>query len=231
MIAAEIIGQVKLAGGALLYAHRGVVELQRRAHLQRFTHHEALTVVEVDGGEVEPERGVARQRPGRIARQHVDLAGLQGGEAILRGQRHELDLGRIVEDRRGDGAAKINVETGPIALRIGQAEARQRPVGAADQLTAILDATERLGPGRMWPEESHRCQSHCRSEPFHDQTFQDGRPRPRQAVLARSRLFPRRRHLRTIALQGQGLTRTYDAEVMAQAAHRAPGEARERPWP
>ncbi len=56
---AEIIGEVQLGGGALLHADRGVIELQRRADLQRLVHHEALTVVKIHGDEIEPERGVA----------------------------------------------------------------------------------------------------------------------------------------------------------------------------
>ncbi len=178
MVGAEIVGEVELAGCALLHAHRGVVELERRADLERFAHHEALAIVKRDRRKIEPKRGIARQRPGGVARQHVDLAGLQRREAILRRQRHVFDLGRVVENRRRDGAAKIDVEAGPIALRIGQAEARQRTVAAADQLTAILDRRERFRAGRLHAGCKHHCQSQCRREAFHKQTFQDVRPRP-----------------------------------------------------
>ncbi len=173
MVGAEIIGEVELAGCALLHAHGGVVELERRADFEGPAHHEALAVVERDGGEIEPERGVARQGPGGVARQHVDLAGLQRGETILRRQRHELDFGRIVENRRRDGAAEIDVEAGPIALRIGQAETRQRTVSAADQLAAFLDRRKRIRAGCLHAESKRHCQSHCRREAFHKQTFQD----------------------------------------------------------
>ena len=70
---------------------------------------------------------------------HVDLAGLQRGEAVGRGQGHEFHFGRIVENGGGDGAAEIDIEAGPIALRIGQAEAGERAIGAADELAAVLE--------------------------------------------------------------------------------------------
>ena len=173
MVGAEIVGEVELAGCALLHAHGGVVELERRAQLECPAHHEALAVKESDGGEIESERGIARQGPGGVARQHVDLAGLQRGEAILRRQRHELDLGRIVENRSRNGATKIDVEAGPIALRIGQAEPRQRTVGAADQFATFLDRRKRIRARRLHAESKRHCQSHCRREAFHKQTFQD----------------------------------------------------------
>ena len=215
MVGAEIIGEVELAGCALLHAHGGVVELKRRADLEGSAHHEALAVIERDGRKIEPERGIARQGPGGVARQHVDLAGLQRGETVLRCQRYEFDFGRVVENRRRDGAAEIDVEAGPIALRIGQAEARQRAVAAADKLTAILDRRKRFRAGRLHAGCKRHCQSQCRSEAFHKQTFQDVRPRP-SAVYRDVHGSPAGRHLRTIALRGQGLTRADDAEVMAQ---------------
>ena len=145
LVGAEIVGEVQLGGGALLHADRGVAELERRIHLQRLAHHEALAVVVVDAGEVQAERGVARRGPGGVAGQHVDLARLQRGEAVLRGQRHELDLGRIVEDRRRQRLAEIDVEAGPAALRVRQAEAGERAVRAAVERAPLLDRVERLG--------------------------------------------------------------------------------------
>ena len=188
VVGAEIIGEIELRGGALLHADRGVVELQRRGDLERLAHHEALAVEERDGREIEPERGVARQRPRRIARQHVDFARLQRGEPILGRQRHEFDLAGIVEDRGGDGAAEIDVEAGPVALRIGQAEAGQRAVGAADEFAAILDRAEGLRMGGRHRQRRYQRAAKSRSKTFHDQAFRDG-PRaeaPRFGVRTRA---------------------------------------------
>ncbi len=215
MIGAEKVGEVELAGGALLHADRRIVELERRSHLERPAHHEALAVEEGDGRKFEPERGVARQRPGGVARQHVDFAGLQGGEAVLGGQRHELDLGGIVENGGRDGAAEIDVEAGPVALRIGQAESGERPVGAANQFTAFLHRREGFRANRLHTGCKRHDQCQCRSEAFHNQAFQD--VRPRQSAVDGMFTEPLAgRHLRTIAPQGQGLTPAADAEVMAQ---------------
>ena len=131
LVGAEIVGEVELGGGALLHADRGVAEFERRIELERLAHHEALAVVIIDAGEVQPERGVARRGPGGVAGQHIDLARLQRGEAVLRGQRHELDLGRVVEDRRRQRLAEIDIEPGPAPLRVRQAEAGERAVRSA----------------------------------------------------------------------------------------------------
>jgi len=131
MVGAEIVGEVELGGGALLHTDRRVIELKCGGDLERLMHHEALPVVVIDCGEIDPELGVARHGPCGIARQHVDLARLQRGETVCGGQRHELDLGWVVKDRGGDGAAEIDVEAGPVALRIGHAKAGQLAVGAA----------------------------------------------------------------------------------------------------
>ena len=94
VVALEVVGEVLLGRGAGLHADRRAVQFQRRIHLQRLLHQKALAVIIGDAGEVGAERGIARQRPGGVARQHVDFAGLQRGEAVLGRQRHELDLGR-----------------------------------------------------------------------------------------------------------------------------------------
>ena len=101
---------------------------------------------------------------------HVDFAGLQRREAVGGDQRHELDLGRIVENRRRDGAAEIDVESGPIALRIGHAEAGQLAVRAAIEHAAVLDGLERrrLRPRRLRAECKRHCNGESRGYTFHD---------------------------------------------------------------
>src|SRR5678815_1785362 len=80
-------------------------------------------VIVVDAGEVEAERGIARQRPGRVARQQIDLARLERGEALLRRGRHDLELAGVAEDGGGDGSAEIDVEARPFALAVSAGEA------------------------------------------------------------------------------------------------------------
>ena len=103
---------------------------------------------------------------------HVDLAGLQRREAVGGGQRHELDLGRIVENGRRDGAAEIDVKPGPIALRIGHAEAGQLAVGAAIEHAAVLHRLERrrLRERRLplRPKRKRHCNGESRGYTFHD---------------------------------------------------------------
>ncbi len=168
LVGAEIVREIELGGGALLHADGGVVELERRIHLQRLAHQEALAVVIVDRREVQAERGVARGGPGGVARQHVDVAGLQRGEAVLRGQRDELHLGRIVEDRGRERAAEIDIEAGPVALRVGQAETAERAVGAAIDHAARLDGVERLGRCRRGGNSNRRREGELGYGAFHD---------------------------------------------------------------
>ena len=66
-----------------------------------------------------------------------------------------LTLFGVVQHRGGDRAAEIDVEAGPFALRVGQAEAGERAVGAAIEHAAILDGLERLS-GRALRGNSER---------------------------------------------------------------------------
>ena len=90
--------------------------------------------------------------------QHVDFARLQGGEAVLGRQRHELDLVGVVEDGGGDGAADVDVEAGPFALRVGQAEAGQRAVGAAIEDAAVLHRLQGLRGGALRDEDDGKSE-------------------------------------------------------------------------
>src|SRR3546814_10353605 len=72
--------------------------------------HESLAVVIDDAGEIEAEAGIATKRPGRVARQDIDLARLQRGEAVLGAQRREPQLRRVAEHRRRHGAAEIDID-------------------------------------------------------------------------------------------------------------------------
>src|SRR3954468_1633271 len=173
LVGAEIVGEIQLGGGALLNANRGVAEFERRVELQRLPHQEALPVIIIDAGEVQPERRVARRGPGGVARQHVDLTRLQRGEAVLGGQRHDLHFIGVVEDRPRQGLAEIDVEAGPAAWRVRQAEAGERAVRSAVQHAALLDGVERLGRGSRCgnPKNSRKCGAN--DDAFHSQNSQN----------------------------------------------------------
>src|SRR4029077_14976763 len=113
--------------------------------------------------------GVARQCPGGVARQHVDLARLQRGEAILGRQRHELDLGRIVEDGRRDRPADVDVEAGPVTLVVRGREARQALADAAGQHAAVLDRLEGLRRGGLGRETGGNGKGKNQGNAFHGQ--------------------------------------------------------------
>ncbi len=56
---------------------------------------------------------------------------LQGGEALLRGQRRVANFPRIAEQRRADGATKINVNAAPFAVAVRLREAGNAGIDAA----------------------------------------------------------------------------------------------------
>ena len=76
LLGAEVVGEVELGRRARGHAHGGAVQLLGALHAELLVHHEALAVVVGDGGEVETERGVARQRRRRVVAEEVDLARL-----------------------------------------------------------------------------------------------------------------------------------------------------------
>src|SRR5262249_11886799 len=96
----------------------------------------------VDADEVEAERGVAHDGPGGVAREDVHFARLQRGEALLRGERRVAHLVRVAEHRRGHGAAEIDVEAAPDALRIRLREAGKARVHAALQEAAVAHGVQ-----------------------------------------------------------------------------------------
>ena len=79
---------------------------------------------------------------------HVDCLALEGVEALARSERHELDLGRVVEDRRRERTAEVDVEAGPVALFVLDRETGDSLTDAAEELAAVLHRLQRLGVGR-----------------------------------------------------------------------------------
>jgi hypothetical protein len=84
-----------------------------------------------------------------VAGDDVDLARLQGNEALLRRGRRELHLFGVAEHGNRDRLAEIDVEAGPLALAVGEGEAREAGVDRALDVALGLHGIEGLaGPGR-----------------------------------------------------------------------------------
>ena len=77
IVGAEKIGEVEFRRGAALHADFNVVELQDGRSIAGATDQKALAIVIGNCREYEFEVDLARHRPGRVAREHVDLSGLQ----------------------------------------------------------------------------------------------------------------------------------------------------------
>ncbi len=152
VVHAEEVREVELGGGAGLDADRGAVQFLGRGHAQVLADHEALAVIVVHADEFELEVRVARVGPGRVARQDVDLARGQRGEAGLAGGRGELGGPGIAEDRGGDGTAHGHVEALPFAGGVGEREAHETRGHAALHEALGFDVVERSGGSRACHE-------------------------------------------------------------------------------
>src|SRR5690606_20001692 len=185
----EIIGQIELGRGAGLHADRRAGKLERGIDARQLlgVDHEALAVIVVDAREVQTERGVAADRPGRVARQQIDFAGLQSRETLGRVGRHEGDLGGVIEDGGRDGAAEVGVEAGPLTLVVGRGKAGEAGVHAALERAACLHFVQRRGRRRA-AGQGDRCRAQNSQYPFvHTQTlfcFSRARPGFRSRVEA-----------------------------------------------
>src|SRR5262249_6556560 len=153
----EIVREVELGRGALGDADGGAVELLGALHAELLRHHEALAVVVDDGREVEAEIGLARERRGRVAREHVDLAGLERREPVLAGGRHVLDLLGIAQHGRGDRTADLGIETRVLALLVRQRESGKTGRDAAGERARGLYLVERR-PRRRSMARYEKCE-------------------------------------------------------------------------
>src|SRR5215211_6294226 len=115
---AEVVSKVEFVRGPLSDADRRAVEFLDRLDVGVPSNLEALAVVVVDGGEVQADSGVAAQGPGGSPSKHVDLAALESCEPVLARKRDQLDLFRIIEDRRRERAAEVRVESGQVPPRV-----------------------------------------------------------------------------------------------------------------
>src|SRR5690606_32981457 len=164
---AEEVRKVELGGGSGLDAHRRPIQLLRRGHAERFFHHEALAVVEVDASEAQSQRAVAGHRPGGVADENVRLTGLQSSEPLLSGCRNILDLVRVTQDGSGNRLAVVDVEAGPVALVIGVRETGEPDVNSAVQNTALFYLIECLGGGCAGSDDSQHGDHSKLDKPFH----------------------------------------------------------------
>src|SRR5262249_13045649 len=91
-----------------------------------------------------------------------------GGGGRGRGWR-KLGVGRIVQDRRGQRAAEVDVETGPVALVVGIGKSRQSLADAADQRAAIFHRLQRLGERRGGVKAERDARTGEKKDwPFHE---------------------------------------------------------------
>ena len=161
VLGAEIIRQIQFAGGAGLGAHRLAAELQRGVDPGIPAQQKTLAVIIRDAGEHQAERTFPRHRPGRVARQQVDLARLQRRKARGRIERRERHFRRIAKNRRRHRTADIDVKAGPGVLVVHAGKPQQPLADAAIERAALLDRLQRLRAGGKAP---HKNESQQRDE-------------------------------------------------------------------
>ncbi len=137
IVGAEKIRDVELRRGSFLDAYLAAIQRQRGVDVARRRNHESCAVIIGDRRKIQIVSGFARHAPCRVARENIDLAVLQLLEALVGIERYEFRLFRIVKDRRRDGATEIDVEAGPVALVVGDREARQAGVDATQHFAAL----------------------------------------------------------------------------------------------
>ena len=132
-------------GRSLRDADRGAVQTLEVLHASVGFHDKSLAVVEIDRALPQPERHPAQVGLRGIAIEHVDLARLQSGEAVLRRERDVAHLAGVTEHAGRQGAAIIDVQPLVIALGVRRGEAGKAGADAAHQRAALLDRIERCG--------------------------------------------------------------------------------------
>ena len=175
VVGAEIVGEIELGGGALLHADRRVVQFQRRIHLQRFAHHEALAVVVIDGGEIDAERGCratwSRWCCATARRSRPVCSAVMRSDAVS-----GTNLTLVGSLKIAAAMARQKSTSKPVQLPCGSGRPKpaKRAVGAADQLAAVLHRLERrLRGGRLRAENENQSEGECRSTTFHDDMTHD----------------------------------------------------------
>jgi NAD(P)H-hydrate repair Nnr-like enzyme with NAD(P)H-hydrate dehydratase domain len=93
----------------------------------------------------QPKHDAAQESLIRVAVEHVDLAGLQRGKAVLRGQRDIADPGGIAERAGGECPAVIDVKALEIALRVQHREAGRAVLTPHPSVPRCLTASSVAG--------------------------------------------------------------------------------------
>src|SRR5205807_4918563 len=113
-------------GGRLLFGRAGrdadgsPVEVLGLLGAGLRAHHEGLAFVEIDALEIDPERRIAGECDGRVARQQVDLARLEHRPSLLHRGRRVFDLAGVAQHGGRDRAAVIDVDAAPLALSLAK---------------------------------------------------------------------------------------------------------------
>ena len=189
VVRAEEVRKVQLGGGAGLDTDGRTIKVLGRRNAERSWNHEALAVIVVRAGKFELQVDVAREGPGGVAGQHIDLARGESGEAGLAGGRHKLYGHRVAENSGGHGAAHINVKALPDAVGVRGSKTGQAGRDATVQLTARKNIVECRSRSRSGSEtcDGQRSQKNsffhfylflsCRTLPG-AVSFQQGQGRP-----------------------------------------------------
>jgi len=70
------------------------------------------------------QRGVAAHGLRDATQQHVHLARLQGGKALLGGHGRDAEFAGVPEHRGSNGTAQVGFEAAPLAFAVGHGKAR-----------------------------------------------------------------------------------------------------------
>src|SRR5260221_149942 len=95
---------------------------------------------------------MADHRAERLLGDHLGQHGVIGGGGAVQAvrlERHELDLGGVVESGSRDRAADIDVEPGPVTLVVRGRETRQALADATGERATVLDRLEGLRRRRL----------------------------------------------------------------------------------
>ena len=139
---AEEVGQVQLGGGAGLNADSCAIKLFGRGHAELTGSHKALTVVVVHTYEFELQVNIARECPGGVTRQHVDLTGRKSRKTGLASGRHKGDGFWIPEDGGRNRAANAHIETFPNTVGVGSSKTDEAGRHATVQCAAGFNVVE-----------------------------------------------------------------------------------------
>ena len=130
------VGDIQLRGGALRHTNRSAIQLFDGGNAQFDARADTLTIIERGRAKSGAPNDFTAQRPGGIARHHVDLATLHRRLPLSRRQRPEGNGVGIAQHRRSDSLADIYVKALEFTSVIDDTEANELSVDATNQLTA-----------------------------------------------------------------------------------------------